>query len=135
MIAQLESKDFWSDVIISAAGDNELFEDVRISTVRSFFTDQVLALVGPNVTFPTINAITHDSVSRLLDMAPVTIHEQVRIDDSGIHVVLDVDEVNDDTVFAAMTAIYQALDKLDGKHGVVQLEKSRLMTADDVLNF
>ena len=135
MVQTALSNDFWSDVIITAAGDNEAFDDVKIVTLRSYWTDQICdAIVGRIGLVNNPTDLAKHATTWIQSHPPTTMHEQVTISDNGIEVVLDVDEVDDAAVFEAMRAISQAMETLDGQHGTAVVGTSRVMTPVDFLS-
>lgn len=130
-----QSNDFWSSVVIAAAGTNEAFDEVQVVTLRSIWTDQVcdavINLIG--IVNNPVDLLEH--ATRWIESRPPQyLHEQVTISDDGITVVLDVDEVDDDAVFKAMQAISQAMETLDGCHGTAVVGSGRVMTSADFLS-
>lgn len=131
-----QSNDFWSDVIITAAGTNEVFDEVQVVTLRSLWTDRVCDAVIKRVGVIDNPAdLMKRAAAWIESIPPLHMHEQVTISDDGIVVVLDVDEVDDDAVFKAMRTISRAMETLDGRHGTVEVGSSRIMTAADFLSF
>ena len=135
MIQTTQSNEFWSSVIIEAAGTNETFDDVQVVTLRSRWTDQVCdAIVSRIGLINDPNDMLKYATTWIQSRPPTTMHEQVTISDKGIEVVLDVDEVDDASVFEAMRAIAQAMETLEGKHGTALVGNGRVMTLADFIS-
>jgi hypothetical protein len=131
-----QSNDYWSEVIISSAGSGEPFEDVRVSTLRSHFTDVVCEQAYTLFNMAEQPCTIKDVTELAIDIArtnPQVWKEFVTIAPDGIKVVLDVEAIDDSTTFQAINALAYAVGELVTGEGTVEIGEGRVMTAADLV--
>jgi hypothetical protein len=136
MINHPQSNDFWSEVIISSAGSGEPFEDVRVATLRSYFTDAVCEQAYALFDLAEQPCTMQDITELAADIAstnPRVWKESVTISSEGISVVLDVDALDEAATFQAINALAYAVGTLGGREGRVEIGEGRVMTAADLV--
>ena len=132
MLTPQLSNDFWSNVIITAAGDNETFDDVKVVTLRSYWSDMVYDMAY----HAGANHPTRQAALNIINTEPAPwLYEHVVIAPDGITVVLDIDTIDDDAIFKSMWALSQAVDQLDGCYGTVNVGNGRQMLETDLIRF
>lgn len=139
MVIPHTSNDFWSDVIIAAAGDNETFDDVNIRTLRSQFTDMVAEQAHDILLLadlpPTDDNIRGVMVSLVTTDPPIRLCETVSIGPKGITITMDIPEITDESIFQAMRMLSTAVDGLDGCYGFTKIGVGRDMGLSDLVSF
>jgi hypothetical protein len=97
---QSQTKIQWPDVIFMAEAERQPFCDVHIRTAKSLFQE----MIGGGI--------------------HATIKEQVKITEDGdIHVVINVDHIDDEVSFKALDMVAEAMYYLEGEAGVVHFSE------------
>lgn len=112
----------WPDVILASDSMRERFSDVHIITLQAHFLEivqeqainQLMSLHGRW----DERALQH-IIDNIIKFTPPQVCEHVNVTLSKITVVIDVPEITDDTVWAAMDMLGTALQQLDGTQGIV----------------
>lgn len=113
----------WTGVYFTADAEREPFEDVVIKTTRSKFLEIAMEAAadylhrnGQTLTPELVNV----AAVTLIAAKKVFVQEQVKVDETGIEVLVDVPSVErDDCLWRALDLVGQALDALDGKQGTI----------------
>lgn len=126
----------WAEVVIAAEAAKEPFEDVTIVTARSCFADLALQAAA-DLVYKQGHALTDNKVKAiaqsLIASQKICVQEHVRINEDGIIVCLDVADTQDEYVmWRALDLLADALDKLNGKTGVVVYGEDLRFTLGEV---
>jgi hypothetical protein len=113
----------WPDVVIAAESSNEPFQEVTIVTARGMFLD-VAMQAAAHICHEEGHTLTQDKVTKiartLIAAEKIMVQEHVRVNSEGITVCLNVEDVeHEDVAWLAFDRVAQALDSLNGTHGVV----------------
>lgn len=110
----MSDKISWPDLMFTAESERELFEDMRIVTAKSQFYEEVyelaiMKLVNQNKPLDTdlINAMAYSIIT---EYNPY-ITEYAELTSDGILVVIDVDQITDDTIWSALDMLYKAIEQ------------------------
>jgi hypothetical protein len=102
----------WADILLAADAASEPFQDVHVVTLKSYFLDVVyeqaineVISTGFKFTEPVIRSIAR----MIIEKYPPSVSERVIFSSDGhITVVVDVPQVDDDTVFKVMEMLSTA---------------------------
>lgn len=127
---QLHKKISWPDLYFAAEVNKETFEDVNITTLKCFYFDlaqeQALLEVGLKSKSRLEKRIKH-----IIEAQTIKVQEHVEVTHSGIRVVINRETIEEGAVFSALNMVASALDKLDGKSGVVPFSESMSFKLSD----
>jgi hypothetical protein len=123
----------WPDVYLTAEADQEHFEDVSILSLKGYYTekvyDQAIADVGCEDAEKLMKR-----VRQIINEGQTYVQEHVKISSSGMRVVLDCENVNNEEVlWSALDMLASAMERLDGHHGKVSFSALRAFTLTDVV--
>lgn len=113
----------WPRVIFAAEAANEPFEDVSIITAKTAYVDLAFQAAA-DILHTEGHALTSEKVQKvacaLVETQKIMVQEHVRINDDGISVCINADDIEDENVtWKALDYVAKALDSLNGNHGVV----------------
>lgn len=122
---QLHQQDnYWSNLYFTAEEQQEQFADVHVITTKADYADRLLDQLSFQVRNRTIpQPRSHNKIiERLLNIhntRMIETCERVDIHNGQIKVVINVDEINEQTTFKALRYVADALSKLNGKDGTI----------------
>ena len=127
----LQNNISWPDLYFTAEAEKEDFEDISIVSLKSLFSEKVHELAINDVGVED-EALVRARVHEIIKSGTVFVEEHVNVSGSGITVYVDVDAIDDNTMWEALTMISSALETLDGKHGDVPIGKSITYSLSDI---
>lgn len=113
MIPISQDKIQWSDLIISANADSEIFSNMRIVTARSEFISKAQELALHQL-YQGNKLLSDSEIDKVTDSiiktANITVFESVSILDGDITVCINEDVIDDDTIWKALDMVYHAMN-------------------------
>lgn len=121
----------WPDVYFTAEANRERFEDVNIVTLKSHLTEQAYDQAIHEVGISNETKLRH-RVNTILNSGQLRVTEHVEVRQDSIRVVVDCENIDDETVWVALDMVASALDKLQGKLGTVNFSGFKSYTVSDI---
>lgn len=123
----------WAKLYFTAESERESFQDIQVVTAKSEYVR--LATMRAFIGVDEDEFDTNDfqrQIADIINNQTIVVHEFVDISARGIVCCIDVEAITDDTAGVAIQMIAEALDRLDGKYGVVNLSKPLQYKTTDI---
>lgn len=114
LINQVQHKDFWANIVLSAEAFQEPFEQVNVVTLRSHFLDAVFEQAFDELMQDGVwsDDLFASKARSIIETNPPHVFEHVVFSpDGAITVVIDIPEIGEDTVFDVMEMLANAMDQ------------------------
>lgn len=121
----------WDALYFTAESHQESFQDVNIITLKSYFVDKVYEAAIREVGLISEHALDRKAVMIIASQA-IKVQEHVEISSTGIKVVINRNMIDDDATWAALDNVAIALERLDGKSGIVPFSEYLSFAATDI---
>lgn len=122
-------------LIFNAVSENEQFQDVHTITLKGEFIKQVeidavdrLLTLRKNLTQASVRA----EMVRLISIKKYTVQESVHSNSKGLFVVVNADTIDDGAINAVFHMVSEALEQLNGRHGVIKFNQPVSFTLADI---
>lgn len=126
----------WADVYFNACANEEVFKDATIVTAKSEYVNTAFEIAADIVVRQTAQLSSDKvlAVARcLIDKRKVYVYEYVRVDDAGITICINAENVEDEhAVWRALDMLADALRELDGAYGEVTVGHPLYFSANEV---
>lgn len=126
----------WPRVIFAAEATDEPFEDVNVVTAKAAFVNLALQAAA-DILHTEGHTLTTEKVQKiacaLVEARKVMVQEHVRVNQDGITVCINVEDIEAETVpWKALDYVARALDSLNGGQGVVVFSDNLQFTISEV---
>lgn len=121
----------WDALYFAAESHNEPFQDVNVITLKSHFVDKVYEEAIREVGLLDEQLLTK-KVAKVIASQEIKVQEHVEVSPRGIKVIINRNIIDDKATWDALDHVAVALERLDGKTGIVPFSEYFSFTAADI---
>jgi hypothetical protein len=121
----------WPDVYFTAEANRERFDDVNVVTLKSYLAEKAydIAIAELGVEHPDALLAR---VRVILDSGRIYVSEHVKVNRSGIRVVVDCELIDEDSIWKALDMVASALEQLNGMSGKIHFGSTITYKTTDI---
>lgn len=112
-----------NDIIFGAVAEREPLQDVNAITLKGEYAKRVEQRALDNLmasNIPLTNETVYSEMDRIFAAKSIVVQEAVYYTEDGWSVVVNAEAIDDTAVHRAIELVVDAVDKLDGRYGVIK---------------